>query len=80
MSEDRVDGEEKSSGGEGAHTTSPNVLLEHQPMELDAGQLAAGDLQVLVGVFAQERGGRLLQAEAAVEVRVIDVFPDDGVE
>ncbi len=49
-------------------------------MELAAGHVAGGDLRVLVGVFAQEGGSQLLQAEAAVEVRVIDLIAHDGEE
>src|SRR2546426_11998606 len=50
--------------------------LEHQPQQLDRGRLAVGDLQVAVRLAGHERRQRLLDAEAAAEVGVVDVVAD----
>ena len=55
-------------------------LPKRADQDQDAGHLALDDLQVLVCVFAQERGGHLLQPEAPMEVGVVDVIADDGMQ
>ena len=49
--------------------------VEEQPGDLDAGHPPVHDDQVVVAELGDQRGQHALEAEAAAEIRVIDVVP-----